>query len=119
MPPDFLVRDHFLKASIDPKKHFISVTSKGSPMDDREYYLESFYIWDWIGGRYSTTSMVGGVMLSFAFGFDLYWDFLRGANAMDKRALDEGIDKNLPLLGALLTIWNRNFLNYECRTATP
>ena len=113
------VRDHFLKASIDPKKHFISVTSKGSPMDDREYYLESFYIWDWIGGRYSTTSMVGGVMLSFAFGFDLYWDFLRGANAMDKRALDEGIDKNLPLLGALLTIWNRNFLNYSTLAIIP
>lgn len=112
-------KTYFVKAGLKPEQHFISVTSEGSPMDDRKKYLECFYIWDWIGGRYSTTSMVGGVMLSFAFGFDLYWDFLKGASAMDKAALNEDIKTNLPLLGALLSIWNRSFLHYPTLALIP
>lgn len=113
------VRSRFVAAGLKPEKHFISVTSQGSPMDDHKHYLESFFIWDWIGGRYSTTSMVGGVMLSFAFGFDVYWDLLRGASAMDKAALAKDVTKNLPLLGALLSVWNRNFLNYPTLALIP
>lgn len=113
------VREYFVKAGLKPEKHFISVTSQGSPMDDHQRYLESFYIWDWIGGRYSTTSMVGGVMLSFAFGFDVYWEFLKGANSMDKAALNPTLDKNIPLLGALLSVWNRNFLHYPTLALIP
>lgn len=113
------VREYFKKAGLPPEKHFISVTSQGSPMDDKKHYLESFYIWDWIGGRYSTTSMVGGVMLSFAFGFDVYWEFLKGANTMDKAALNWELDKNVPLVGALLSIWNRNFLHYPTLALIP
>jgi len=112
-------RAYFTKAALPPEKHFISVTSQGSPMDDKQRYLESFYIWDWVGGRYSTTSMVGGLLLSFAFGFDIYWEFLRGANAMDKAALHSAPDKNLPLLGALLSVWNRNFLHYPTLALIP
>lgn len=113
------VRSRYIAAGINPNKHFISVTSQGSPMDDKKKYLESFYIWDWIGGRYSTTSMVGGVMLSFAFGFDVYWELLKGARDMDKAALGKTLDINLPLLGALLSIWNRNFLRYPTLAIIP
>lgn len=113
------VRAHFKGAGIDAGKHFIAVTGKGSPMDDHSRYLESFYIWDWIGGRYSTTSMVGGVMLSFAFGFEVYWQLLQGANAMDKAALKQEIKTNLPLLGALLCVWNRSFLHYPTLALIP
>ncbi len=42
-------------------------------------------------------------MLSFAFGFDVFWELLRGANAMDKAALNHELEHNLPLLGALLS----------------
>lgn len=113
------VREYFEKAGINSSQHFVSVTSQGSPMDDKQRYLESFYIWDWIGGRYSTTSMVGGVMLSFAFGFDIYWEFLKGAHAMDKEALNRDINHNLPLLGALLSVWNRSFLRYPTLALIP
>jgi len=112
-------RSFFTKKGLKPEQHFISVTSQGSPMDDHSRYLECFYIWDWIGGRYSTTSMVGGVMLSFAFGFDVYWQLLKGANAMDKTALSGDLRKNLPLLGALIEIWNRNFLGYPTLALIP
>lgn len=113
------VRQFFEKAGLNVGKHFISITSQGSPMDDKQRYLESFYIWDWVGGRYSTTSMVGGVMLSFAFGFDVYWDFLKGASAMDKEAINRDINQNIPLLGALLSVWNRSFLHYPTLALIP
>lgn len=113
------VRGYFKKAGLKSEKHFLSVTSEGSPMDDKKRYLESFYIWDWIGGRYSTTSMVGGVMLSFAFGFAVYWDFLKGASKMDKQATNEDTSKNIPLIGALLSLWNRTFLHYPTLALIP
>lgn len=114
-----IAKSYFQKTGLKPEEHFIAVTGKGSPMDDPKRYLEIFFIWDWIGGRYSTTSMVGGVMLSFALGFDVFWELLRGANAMDKAAMKEGIEHNLPLLGALLGIWNRNFLHYPTLAIIP
>lgn len=109
------VKDRLRKEGLDPKKHIISVTGKGSPMDDPKKYLASFYIWDFIGGRYSVTSMVGGVILAFSLGMDRFLEFLRGANAMDKQALKEDYKENLPLISAMLSIWNRNFLG--CSTA--
>lgn len=113
------LRDRFVKAGLKPEEHFIAVTGANSPMDNPKRYLESFYMWDWIGGRFSTSSMVGGVVLSFAFGFDVYWEMLRGANAMDKAALNRDSNKNLPLLGALLGIWNRNFLDHPILAVVP
>ncbi len=112
-----LVRDRLKQAGLHPKDHLIAVTGKGSPMDDPEKYLASFYIWDFIGGRYSVTSMVGGVILAFALGMDRFLEFLRGASAMDKSALSK--EKNLPLLSALLSIWNRNFLKLPTQAIIP
>lgn len=109
------VRDRLIKAGLDPKNHIIAVTGKGSPMDDPERYLASFYMWDFIGGRYSVTSMVGGVILAFILGMDRFVEFLRGASAMDKLALNENMEDNLPLVSALLSVWNRNFL--DCATS--
>ncbi|MBA3604022.1 MAG: glucose-6-phosphate isomerase, partial [Parachlamydiaceae bacterium] len=108
-----ILRARFESVGLQGKDHFISVTCPKSPLDDPQKYREVFFMWDWVGGRYSTTSMVGGVLLAFAFGFDSFWELLRGANAMDKVALEKSLDKNLPLLAALLGIWNRNFLNHS------
>jgi len=114
-----VVRQTFEKAGINPKNHFISVTKPGTPMDDAEKYLHTFYLWDWIGGRFSTSSMGGGVLIAFACGMDVYLEFLRGAHAMDKAALSEDLHQNLPLLAALIGIWNRNFLNYSSLAVVP
>lgn len=111
--------DRLKQAGLNPKHHLVAVTGKGSPMDDKGKYLESFYIWDYVGGRYAATSMVGGVTLAFAFGMDRYLDFLRGASAMDKHAREPDPSKNLPLLSALLGIWNRNFLNHQTVAVIP
>lgn len=113
------LRAQYKKQGLNPAEYFVSVSSEGSPLDDKTNYLETFHIWDWIGGRYSTSSMVGGVLLAFAYGYQPFWEFLRGANAMDKAALNKDISKNIPLLGALLGIWNRNFLKMPTYAIIP
>lgn len=114
-----LVRKYFLDVGLSPENHIIAVTGKGSPMDDPENYRASFYIWDYVGGRYSVTSMVGCVVLAFAIGMEKLLEFLRGANAMDKVALKEDPQENLPLLSALLGIWNHNFLGCPTTAIIP
>lgn len=113
------VTDRLKKAGLNPRDHLLAVTGKGSPMDDSSQYLASFYIWDYVGGRYSVTSMVGGVTLAFALGIDSFFDFLRGASAMDKLAKEKDLQKNLPLLSALLGIWNHNFLGLPTCAIIP
>ena len=113
------IRQKFLEMGLSPQNHIVAVTGKGSPMDDRSRYREIFYIWDYVGGRYSTTSMVGCVMLSFAIGMEKLLEFLRGANEMDKIALEKDPKHNLPLLSALLGIWNHNFLDYPTCAVIP
>lgn len=114
-----LARSYFERKGLDASKHFVAVTGKGSPMDDPSRYLSCFYMWDFIGGRYSATSMVGGVAIAFSIGFHRYVDLLKGANAMDKHALTAPMEKNLPLISALLGIWNRNFLDFHTCAIIP
>lgn len=113
------VRARFKKEGLKPEEHFISVTCPNTPMDDPKKYLECFHFWEWVGGRFCTTSMAGGVMLSFAFGIEVFQELLQGANAMDKTALQSDLNHNLPLLAALLSIWNRNFLHYPTTALIP
>jgi len=114
-----ILRDHLQRKGGQPKDQFISVTEEKTSMDDPSRYLASFYIGDYIGGRYSVTSMVGGVLLAITLGIDQYLDFLRGAHAMDQVALREKGTANLPLLGALLSLWNHNFLGYPTVAIIP
>jgi glucose-6-phosphate isomerase len=112
-------KDFLKKAGLNPKDHLVAVTGKGSPLDDPSHYLASFYMWDYVGGRYSATSMVGGVALAFALGMDRFLEFLRGASQMDKIALHRDFKCNLPLLNALLGVWNRNFLGHSTCAIIP
>ncbi len=114
-----IVEQAFLQQGLQPSHHFIAVTGKGSAMDDPKKYLEVFYIWDYIGGRFSSTSMVGGVILGFALGYSAFEQLLTGANAMDQVALKNSLQENLPLLSALIGIWNRHFLGYQSLAILP
>jgi glucose-6-phosphate isomerase len=114
-----LVRAAFVAAGLRPERHFVAVTGQSSPMDNPERYLRSFYMFDYIGGRYSVTSMVGAVMLGFGLGYDNVMEILRGANQMDTAAEETDCRKNPALLLALLGIWNRNFLGSETVAVLP
>ncbi|EKD39412.1 MAG: hypothetical protein ACD_75C00417G0003 [uncultured bacterium] len=113
------VRLALARAGLDPSRHCIAVTGEKSPMDNPDTYLRSFYMYDYIGGRYSATSMVGAVMLGFYLGFDPVMDFLQGAAAVDREAEEGDIRKNIPLLLALLGIWNHNFLGCPTLAVLP
>ena len=113
------LRSLFEKNGLNPNDHFVAITGEGSPMDDPKKYLESFYFWDYIGGRYSATSMCGGVLLSFMLGYDTFLEILKGANAMDEHARSAPVDKNIPLNMALLGIWNHNFLKMPTVALIP
>lgn len=113
------VRTRMTKMGLNAKDHFVAVTGEKSPMDDPSRYLASFYMWDFVGGRYSATSMVGAVMLAFALGYQGFHEILRGAHAMDQHVLKADLKSNLPLLSALLGIWNRNFLHLPTVAIIP
>lgn len=114
-----LVRTAYEKAGLDPARHILAVTGEGSPMDDPEHYLASFYMYDYIGGRYSATSMVGAVTLGFLLGYDQVLDLLAGAHAMDQAAEERDIRNNMPLMMALTGIWNHNFLGLPTLAILP
>ncbi|MBS0616093.1 MAG: glucose-6-phosphate isomerase [Verrucomicrobia bacterium] len=114
-----IARGYFEKSGINPQLHFVAVTGKGSPMDNPSHYAASFYMWDYVGGRYSATSMVGLVALAFALPWERVLSFLEGAHTMDRIALGSDPRKNLPLLSALLGIWNRNFLGFPTVGVIP
>lgn len=105
---------------LDPAKHFASVTSKGSPGDDPgNPVLSSFHMFDFIGGRYSVTSAVGGVPLSLYVGYERFERFLKGAEDMDLHARNASVEKNIPVVSALVSIWNNNFLGYPAQAIIP
>lgn len=114
-----LVREALLQAGLNPAHHMVAVTGEGSPMDDATKYLASFHMYDYIGGRYSATSMVGLVTLGFALGVEAVRALLEGAHAVDLAAEERDIRKNVPLLMALLGIWNHNFLGHATIAILP
>lgn len=114
-----IIREAMKSAGINGEEQIIAVTQLGSPIDIPGRYKERFYLWDWVGGRYSVTSAIGAIPLGFCCGFDTFYELLRGANSMDKIALKSDINKNPPLLGALLNIWNHNFLHHPTLAIIP
>lgn len=114
-----LIRRAFEAQGLDPARHCIAVTGEGSPMDSPVRYLRSFYMFDYIGGRYSSSSMVGAVMLGFAMGIEAVLEFLEGASLMDLAAEETGLQQNLPLLLALLGVWNHTFLGSATVAVLP
>jgi len=105
---------------LDPLKHTVTVTSKGSPGDDPSNpALASFHMFDFIGGRYSVTSAVGGVPLSILLGYDTFERFLKGAEEMDLHACQTPLQENIPLTAALISVWNNNFLGYATQAVIP
>lgn len=116
---EMLVVDRLKKAGLDPARHCLAVTAEGSPMDNPDKYLRSFYMYDSIGGRYSSTSMVGAVMLGFFLGYERLLEFLEGASEIDASAENPKVRENIPLLMALLGVWNHNYLGYGTLAILP
>ncbi|MDF1683491.1 MAG: glucose-6-phosphate isomerase [Legionellaceae bacterium] len=89
-------------------QHFIAVTAHA----EKAHALginNTLPIWEWVGGRYSACSAVN-LMTMIAIGPDQFKEFLSGAHAMDMHFKNTPFEANLPVLTALLGIWNNNFM---------
>ncbi len=113
------VKDGLKNAGLEVSKHMIAVTSETSPLAHNPDYMEAFYMDDYIGGRYSSCSGVGGAVLSLAFGPKVFADFLDGAANQDKTALNKDIRKNPALLDALIGVYERNVQEYPSTAILP
>ena len=113
------VKDALTKAGLDASKHMIAVTSETSPLAKSADYLAAFFMDDYIGGRYSSTSAVGGVVLSLAFGPEVFEKFLAGAAEADALAKNPDLRKNAAMLDALIGVYERNVLGYPTTAVLP
>ena len=113
------VKDALKNAGLDASRHMIAVTSETSPLAKSDDYLAAFFMDDYIGGRYSSTSAVGGAVLSLAFGPEVFAQFLEGAAEEDRLAKNEDVMQNPAMLDALIGVYERNILGYPSTAVLP
>ncbi len=113
------VKDALAKAGLKTGDHMIAVTSETSPLAASADYMAAFFMDDYIGGRYSSSSGVGGAVLSLAFGPDVFADFLDGAAEADVLAKNTDIKANPAMLDALIGVYERNVLGYPNTAVLP
>ena len=113
------VKDALVKAGLNPSKHMLTATSETSPLAKSDDYLAAFFMDDFIGGRYSSVSSVGGVILSLAFGPDVFARILDGMAEEDKLATNKDIKANPDLLDALIGVYERNVQGYPETAVLP
>ena len=114
-------RDWFVATATteEVKYHFACVSSNVDAAQKLGIETENIFpMWDWVGGRYSVWSAIG-LPLALAIGFDNYRDFLQGAFEMDKHFTKAPLEKNLPVILAVLGIWYRNFYGAQSQVLLP
>ena len=113
------VKDALKNAGLDASKHMVAVTSETSPLAKSADYLAAFFMDDYIGGRFSSCSAVGGAVLSLAFGPEVFAQFLDGAAEADALAKNTELTKNPAMLDALIGVYERNVLGHLCTAVLP
>ena len=99
--------------------HFMAVTANKAAAQDFGIDPENvFPMWDWVGGRYSLWSAIG-LPVALTIGMDNFRALLAGAHAMDTHFRDAPLEKNLPVVMALLGIWYSNFWGAETHAILP
>ncbi len=99
--------------------HFAAVSVNSKAMDEFGVHPEyRFALWDWVGGRYSIWSSIG-VSLAIAIGRANFEAFLAGAAEMDQHFQGAPWAANLPVLAAMLGVWNVNFLGLPTLAVLP
>lgn len=115
-------RDWFLRQVGDEKaiaKHFVAVSTNTERVT--AFGIDSanmFEFWDWVGGRYSLWSAIG-LPIALAIGMDNFEELLSGAHEMDQHFQNAPLEKNMPVLLALLGVWYHNFFGAESHAVEP
>ncbi len=114
------VKDALAKAGLDASKHMIAVTSETSPLAKSDDYLAAFFMDDYIGGRYSSTSAVGGAVLSSGIRTGsictVSWRARQRLTAVRRT---KNLLENPEMLDALIGVYERNVLGYPATAVLP
>jgi glucose-6-phosphate isomerase len=99
--------------------HFVAVSVNRAEVEKFGIHAENMFpMWDWVGGRYSVWSAVG-LTVALAIGNAHFRDMLAGAEAMDAHFQTVPLNANMPVILAMLGIWNRNFLGAASLAVLP
>jgi glucose-6-phosphate isomerase len=100
-------------------RHFAAVTSNVSLAKEFGIAEENiFKMWDWVGGRYSLWSAIG-LSIMIAIGSEQFDELLEGAYAVDQHFRHAPLEKNIPVLMALLGVWYNNFFEAQTMAVLP
>jgi len=100
-------------------RHFLAVTTNLEAASEFGIPAgQCLPMWDWVGGRYSVWSAVG-LSSAMALGWEAFSELLAGARAMDAHARSAAPADNLPMLLALLELWNCHFLGAHNHVVLP
>lgn len=116
-------KNWFLETAKDEKhvaKHFVALSTNEKAVSAFGIDAKNnmFEFWDWVGGRYSLWSAIG-LSISLYIGHDNFMDFLQGAHEMDKHFESAPLEKNLPVILAVLGIWYNNFYKASTHAILP
>jgi glucose-6-phosphate isomerase len=100
-------------------KHFVAVSTNAEEVANFGIDTANmFEFWDWVGGRYSYPSAIG-LSLMIAIGPGRFREMLAGFHAMDEHFRTTPFERNLPVLLALVGIWNNDLLGCETVAVLP
>ena len=100
-------------------KHFVAVSTNAAKVSAFGIDTSNMFgFWDWVGGRYSMDSAIG-LSTMLAIGPDNFRAMLGGFHEMDEHFRAAPFAKNLPVLMALLSVWNNDFLGAQTVAVLP
>jgi glucose-6-phosphate isomerase len=100
-------------------KHFVAVSTNAAGVSAFGIDTNNMFgFWDWVGGRYSVDSAIG-LSLMIAIGADGFREFLDGFHAVDQHFLHTPLTQNVPVMMAMLGVWNSNVLGAQSHAVLP
>ncbi|RAW00264.1 glucose-6-phosphate isomerase [Pseudochryseolinea flava] len=100
-------------------KHFVAVSTNQKEVTKFGIAPENMFVfWDWVGGRYSLWSSIG-LSIAATIGYDNFERLLDGAHAMDNHFRKAPLEKNVPVILALIGIWYNNFFGAASEAILP
>ncbi|HZL37272.1 MAG TPA: glucose-6-phosphate isomerase [Tepidisphaeraceae bacterium] len=100
-------------------RHFVALsTNEGEVKKFGIDVANMFEFWDWVGGRYSLWSAIG-LSIAVAIGFENFEELLTGAHLMDEHYRSAPLEKNLPVILALVGIWYNDFFDAQTQAILP
>ena len=99
--------------------HFVALSTNAKAVAEFGIDVNNmFEFWDFVGGRYSLWSAIG-LSIAIAVGYDNFEALLKGAEAADRHFRTAPLEKNIPVLMALLGIWYNDFYNIHRYAVIP